>query len=217
VTCLKTSPDKIKDQTYFLSQLSQAQLQKALFPIGKYPKEEVRKLAEKFQLPNARRKDSQGICFLGKIPFDEFIRHHLGVRFGEIREEKTNQPLGQHEGFWYYTIGQRQGIRLSGGPWYVSSKDTEKNIVYITHGDEYQSAAQDTFTVRDLHWMTTAPEKTELQVKVRHGAQIYHTTLTWESDSQVEVKIEGVDQGLAAGQFAVFYDGEYCLGGGVIQ
>jgi tRNA-specific 2-thiouridylase len=216
VTYLKTSPDKVKDQTYFLSQLSQEQLSKALFPIGKYPKEEVRKLAEKFNLPNAKRKDSQGICFLGKIPFDEFIKHHLGVRAGEIREEKTGEVLGEHEGFWYYTIGQRQGIRLSGGPWYVSSKDTEKNIVYITHGDEYQSVARDSFEVKDLHWISgVPPQKTQLQVKVRHGEKKYECLLVKHAQGYT-VTLGEKDQGLAAGQFAVFYDGEYCLGGGVI-
>jgi tRNA-specific 2-thiouridylase len=217
ITYLKMSPDPIKDQTYFLSQLSQEQLSKALFPIGKYPKEEVRKLAEKFNLPNAKRKDSQGICFLGKIPFDEFIKHHLGVRAGEIREEKTGEVLGEHEGFWYYTIGQRQGIRLSGGPWYVSSKDTEKNIVYITHGDEYQSVARDSFRVKDIHWISgVPPQKTQLQVKVRHGEKKYDCLLEKQGDTYT-VTLEETDQGLAAGQFAVFYDSEYCLGGGVIQ
>jgi tRNA-specific 2-thiouridylase len=216
ITYLKTSPDPIKDQTYFLSQLSQEQLQKALFPIGKYPKERVRELAQAFGLPNALRKDSQGICFLGKIPFDEFIKHHLGIKKGEIREENTNKTLGQHEGFWYYTIGQRQGIRLSGGPWYVSSKDTKKNIVYITHGDEYQSVARDSFEIKDLHWISgVPPQKTQLQVKVRHGEKKYDCSL-FKQDNDYMVTLGEKDQGLAAGQFAVFYDGEYCLGGGVI-
>jgi tRNA-5-taurinomethyluridine 2-sulfurtransferase len=215
---LKTSPDRIKDQTYFLSQLSQAQLSKAIFPIGSYPKEEVRVLAEKFNLPNAKRKDSQGICFLGKIPFDEFVKFHLGVKAGKFIEEGTGRVLGEHEGYWYYTIGQRKGIRLNGGPWYVTRKDTENNIVYLAHGDVYTEEATDAFTVTNLNWISGCkPEKKSLQVKVRHGEKLYQAQLNWESDSQVNIKIDSKDQGIAAGQFAVFYDEEYCLGGGVIQ
>jgi tRNA-specific 2-thiouridylase len=218
VTLLKMSPDAIKDQTYFLSQLSQAQIAKAMFPIGSYPKEEVRRLAEKFQLPNAKRKDSQGICFLGKIPFDEFVKFHLGTKPGKFIEEGTGKILGEHEGFWYYTIGQRKGIRLSGGPWYVTGKDVEKNEVYLAHGNVYAEEATDTFMVTQLNWISgTRPEKTNLQVKVRHGEKLYQATLTWESDAQVEVKLASKDQGIAAGQFAVFYDGDICLGGGVIS
>ncbi len=220
VTRLKMSPDPIKDQTYFLSQLSQEQMSRAMFPIGSYPKEEVRKLAEKYQLPNAKRKDSQGICFLGKIPFDEFVKFHLGVRPGDIVEEGTGKILGQHEGFWYYTVGQRKGIRLSGGPWYVTKKNPEINEVFVAHGDDYQEEARDTFVVSHLNWIAGKPEKNHLQVKVRHGEKIYQANITWirqlADDSQVEVKLDSPDQGIASGQFAVFYDDEYCLGGGVI-
>ncbi len=217
LTHLKMSPDPIKDQTYFLSQLTQAQVSKALFPIGSYPKEEVRRLAEKFNLPNAKRKDSQGICFLGKIPFDEFVKFHLGVCLGKFIEEGTGKALGEHEGFWYYTIGQRKGIRLSGGPWYVTGKDTEKNEVFLSHGDVYTSEAIDTFGVTGMNWISgVAPEKTDLLIKVRHGEKLYQATLTWRSNLQVEVKLGSKDQGIAAGQFAVFYDGDICLGGGVI-
>lgn len=227
ITYLKMSPDPIKDQTYFLSQLSQSQVSKAMFPIGSYPKEEVRRLAEKYNLPNAKRKDSQGICFLGKIPFDEFVKFHLGTKPGKFIEEGTGKILGEHEGFWYYTIGQRKGIRLSGGPWYVTGKDVEKNEVYLAHGDVYTEEATDTFTVTQLNWISgVRPEKTNLQVKVRHGEKLYQATLTWipairqlaeAEDSQVEVKLGSKDQGIAAGQFAVFYDGDICLGGGTIS
>jgi tRNA-5-taurinomethyluridine 2-sulfurtransferase len=216
-TYLKMSPDSVKDQTYFLAQLSQEQISKALFPIGKYQKETVRQLAEKFQLPNARRKDSQGICFLGKIPFDEFVKYHLGVQEGDIVEKETGQVLGKHKGYWYYTVGQRKGIRLSGGPWYVIGKDTETNTVFVTHSNVYQSQASATFYVTNLSWVTTEPDKEYLQVKVRHGEKLYQAKVTWRSDLQVgEVVLEEGDQGLAAGQFAVFYDEGYCLGSGVI-
>lgn len=220
VTFLKMSPDPIKDQTYFLSQLSQEQISKAMFPIGKYQKEEVRKLAQAFGLPNALRKDSQGICFLGKIPFDEFVKHHLGTQKGEIIEEGTDKVLGEHEGFWYYTIGQRRGIPLNGGPWFVTRKDAAKNRVFVAHGDVYSENARDEFLVSDINWITEPPAFVQGlwrgKVKVRHGEKAYHAQVTWRSNLQVEVKLDEKDQGIAEGQFAVFYENEYCLGGGAI-
>lgn len=217
VTVLKMSPDLIKDQTYFLSQLTQAQVAKALFPIGGFEKGEVRKLAEKFELPNALRKDSQGICFLGKIPFDKFLEYHLGKRSGKLVEYETKKVLGEHDGFWYFTVGQRRGIKLSGGPWYVVAKNSETNEIFISHGEHHGELAKDTFMVGGLNWISgIAPEKTELRVKVRHGAKLYPATVSFIENNRLQVTLREGDLGLAAGQFAVFYDGEYCLGGGVI-
>lgn len=218
ITFLKMSPDKIKDQTYFLSQLSQKQLSKAIFPIGSFTKEQIRALATEFRLPNAKRKDSQGICFLGKIAFDKFLEHHLGKRSGKFIEYETKKILGEHDGFWYFTVGQRKGIRLSGGPWYVVAKNPDTNEVFISHSDHYDLLARDTFTVSGLNWITgQRPEKTVLSVKVRHGAKMYPATLTFLKNGNVSVLLTEKDPGLADGQFAVFYDGEYCLGGGVIN
>ena len=218
LTYLKRSPDPIKDQTYFLSQLSQSQLSRALFPIGGFEKNEVRKLAEEYELPNAKRKDSQGICFLGKIPFDKFLEFHLGKRPGKLIEYENKKVLGEHDGFWYFTVGQRRGIKLPGGPWYVVKKDGVKNEVYISHGEHHEMLARDTFTVGGLNWISgTPPKKTELQVKVRHGAKIYPATVEYLKKSRVTVTLNEKDKGIAGGQFAVFYDGEYCLGGGVIE
>ncbi len=217
ITYLKISPDPIKDQTYFLSQLSQEQIAKALFPIGKFPKEEVRRLAEHFKLPNAQRKDSQGICFLGKIPFDDFVKHHLGIKEGDIIEDSTGKVLGKHEGFWYYTIGQRKGIKLSGGPWYVSAKDTQKNIIYVARADDYKEKQVHEFTVKNINWITleSSGEK-NLQVKVRHGAKIYQCELVKQGENEYRVYLNEGDQGISAGQFAVFYKDGCCLGGGTI-
>ncbi|MFH1864207.1 MAG: tRNA methyl transferase PRC-barrel domain-containing protein, partial [bacterium] len=111
---LKRAPDPIKDQTYFLSNLKQSQLKKLIFPIGHLAKNEVRKLAQKFDLPNKSRKDSQGICFLGKVKYSEFIKHYLGEKKGDIINFDTKEKMGEHEGFWYYTIGQRKGIGIGG-------------------------------------------------------------------------------------------------------
>ncbi|MFA6109947.1 MAG: tRNA 2-thiouridine(34) synthase MnmA [Candidatus Latescibacterota bacterium] len=221
IAYLKRSPDVLKDQTYFLSQLTQAQVARALFPIGHLQKFEVRALAEKYNLPNAKRKDSQGLCFLGKIRFDEFVKFHLGVRKGDMIDFETKKKMGEHEGFWYYTIGQRKNIKLSGGPWYVIGKDIEKNIVYISNSYRSERTARNTFTVGGLNWAVPAvaltKESGELMVKVRHGEKMYPCDIEWIDEDRIKVTIDGYDTGLASGQFAVFYDGQYCLGGGVIE
>ena len=116
------SPDLIKDQTYFLAYLKPEQLRTGMFPIGHLTKEQVRQLANTYDLPTKARKDSQGICFLGRLKFNDFIRHYLGDKPGQLVEFETGKVLGTHKGFWYHTIGQRQGSGLSGGPWYVAAK-----------------------------------------------------------------------------------------------
>ncbi|MFH1254284.1 MAG: tRNA 2-thiouridine(34) synthase MnmA [bacterium] len=256
---LKKAKDPVKDQTYFLARLSQKQLCRVLFPIGHLLKSEVRVLAEKFDLPTKSRKDSQGICFLGKIKFSDFIKHHLKERQGNLVEFETGIVVGKHEGFWYYTVGQRKGIGLSGGPWFVVKKDTDKNIVYISKNYYSDDKSRDTFTVCDFNWIAQhSPEKRDLEVKLRHGEVLYKATLDLlgpksgffsehgashgdgstssprarllkgarpepvegcEFQSAITtgiVKIEGNDQGIAPGQFAVFYDGDICLGCAVI-
>jgi tRNA (5-methylaminomethyl-2-thiouridylate)-methyltransferase len=222
IASLKRSPDPVKDQTYFLSQLTQAQVARALFPIGGFEKREVRDLAEKFALPNASRPDSQGLCFLGKIRFDKFLEFHLGKKRGDLIDHKTGKKLGEHDGFWYFTIGQRRGIHLSGGPWYVVGKDTERNIVFISNAYRSLETARDTFEVEDVNWISGVSNaecgmrREGLYVKIRHGAKMYGCAVRETENGRLEVKLDEPDTGIAPGQFAVFYDGEYCLGGGVI-
>ncbi len=217
-TFLKMSPDPIKDQTYFLSQLSQAQIARALFPIGDFKKNEVRKLAEQFALPNAKRKDSQGICFLGKIPFDKFLEHHLGKRPGKLIEYETQKVLGEHNGFWYFTVGQRRGIHLSGGPWYVAAKNIKTNEIFISRAGRDEMPARYELGVSGCNWISgTPPEKKALSVKVRHGAKMYPAEIEYLENNRLRVKFQEKDRGIAPGQFAVLYDGEYCLGGGVME
>lgn len=214
---LKKAKDSFKDQTYFLSRLSQAQLCRALFPIGHLLKSEVRELARRFDLPTQSRKDSQGICFLGKIKFSDFIRHHLKDRSGDLVEFETGNVVGKHEGFWYYTVGQRKGIGLSGGPWYVVKKDVAKNIVYISKNYYSEDKHRDTFTVADFNWIGgVRPNKFEFNVKIRHGENLYPCTVEFVANNTGIVKLQGSDQGIAPGQFAVFYDGDVCLGSAVI-
>ncbi|MBM3892898.1 tRNA 2-thiouridine(34) synthase MnmA [Candidatus Dependentiae bacterium] len=218
ITILLKAKDQVKDQTYFLSYLSQAQLNRLMFPIGSYLKSEVRELATKFDIPNKERPDSQGICFLGKIKFSDFVAHHLGKQSGDLIEFETGKKIGTHDGFWFYTIGQRKGIRLGGGPWFVVKKDTTKNIVYISREYHSDDKLRNQFNVESIHWIGgNAPAKKELLVKIRHGEHCYHCTFTSLDNDHAHVILDGQDQGLAPGQFAVFYDGEQCFGCAVIS
>lgn len=215
---LKRSPDPIKDQTYFLCHLTQAQLSRALFPIGHLPKAEVRALAHCYDVPNKDRKDSQGICFLGKLKFNDFIKHYLGEKNGPLLEFETGKKLGEHRGFWYHTIGQRQGSGLAGGPWYVVAKDVENNSVFVSRDYYSPDKMRKTFEIINCNWVSGhKPEKQELQVKIRHGKNMYGCLVNILHDGTGKVTLEQDDQGLAAGQFAVFYDDQFCLGSGVIS
>ena len=215
---LKKAKDSFKDQTYFLAMLSQHQLARALFPIGHLLKSEVRAHAARYQLATAARKDSQGICFLGKISFNDFIKHHVGTQQGDFIEYETSAKLGEHEGFWFYTIGQRKGMRLSGGPWYVVAKDPARNIVFISKHYFSEEKIRNSFHVSHFSWITGKPPISceKLYVKVRHGETLYAATLEFIDDYYGFVTIDQRDQGIAPGQFAVFYQRDECLGGAVI-
>lgn len=214
---LREVPDPIKDQTYFLAHLDQHQLKKLHLPLAGKTKKEVRSLARQFHLPTKDRKDSQGICFLGKIKFADFVRHHLGVRKGKIVEWETGKIWGEHNGYWYFTIGQRKGIGLHGGPWYVVKKDMEENIIYISHQRNLEHQKSNLFQVGELSWIAKKPEKevlSHLEIKVRHGPRKYQGLLEWiEEDQRAQVQlVDDGDPGIAPGQFAVFYKNGYCLG-----
>jgi tRNA-specific 2-thiouridylase len=212
------SPDPVKDQTYFLSHLSQKQLQRVLFPIGHLHKSEVRALANEYNLPNKDRKDSQGICFLGKFKFSDFIKHHLGIQQGLLIESETGNIMGNHDGFWFYTIGQRQGIGLGGGPWYVVEKDSAENRVYISRNYYDNAKQRDTFAVDTINWLSGTPsDEKDLRVKLRHGPQRYTCLITHDVNDKILVRIDAQDQGIAAGQYAVFYEGDVCLGAGKVS
>jgi len=218
-TWLCRVPDQIKDQTYFLAHISQEQASKALFPIGKYKKSEVRELAKKFDLPNKDRKDSQGICFLGKIKYNDFLKQYFGEKVGDFVDVNTNKVVGQHKGHFYHTVGQRKGTGLGQGPWYVVKKGITKNIVYVSnkyHEDLEAQKGRNKFYVSELNWIADRPTSNSLKVKVRHGPQTYNCTLKEVSKEIIEVTLDGQDQGLAPGQFAVFYDDNFCYGCGVI-
>jgi tRNA-5-taurinomethyluridine 2-sulfurtransferase len=211
---LKRSPDPVKDQTYFLAYLTQAQISRAAFPVGEYKKEKIREFAKKFDLPNKERRDSQGICFLGQIKFNDFIKHHLGEKKGDIINIDSGEKIGEHNGYYYFTIGQRSGLGLSGGPWYVVKKDIENNKIYISRENLERKEIHE-FEVGKFNWISGVPEKERLQVKIRHGTKFFNCSLKLINEKGF-VELEGSDKGIAPGQFAVFYDEEVCLGGGVI-
>lgn len=214
------APDAVKDQSYFLAYLSQAQLNKALFPIGHLTKQEVRQRAQRYELPNKERKDSQGICFLGKLKFDQFLQYHLGDKPGQLVEYETGKVWGTHRGFWYYTLGQRQGLGLAGGPWYVVNKDVDNNVVYISRNYYSPDKKRDTLRIGACNWFVGAQhllETAQLSIKLRHGPQKYACVVQKREDDVWNIQLAQDDQGIAPGQFAVLYAEERCLGAGIIQ
>ncbi|MDR2628048.1 MAG: tRNA 2-thiouridine(34) synthase MnmA [Dysgonamonadaceae bacterium] len=221
-TYLSTAADKVKDQTYFLGQIDSLQLSKLIFPIGHLPKSEVRRIAAREGLPSAQRKDSQGICFLGKINYNDFIRRYLGEKPGEIIELETGKIIGQHRGYWFHTIGQRKGIGLSGGPWFVVRKDSRQNILYVSNGYDPETQYGTTVNLQDFRFITENPwgnftGKQPITFKIRHTPEF--TTGTLQRIGEIyRIASDEKIQGIAAGQFGVVYDRQQrlCLGSGVI-
>jgi len=208
--------DPVKDQTYFLSQMDQEQIARSLFPIGGMTKADVRAEARRLDLPNSDRPDSQGICFLGRVPYDAFVEHHLGENPGIIRDLSTGIELGRHRGFWYHTIGQRRGLGLSGGPWYVVGKDRENNELLVVHAAALEAHHLDRFRIPTPHWIASPPETDRLTLRIRHGEQLVGCLLVPDDDGGLVVMMDEAEPGIAPGQYAVLYDGDECLGGGAI-
>ncbi|HPA80294.1 MAG TPA: tRNA 2-thiouridine(34) synthase MnmA, partial [Thermoanaerobaculales bacterium] len=208
--------DPVKDQSYFLCQLSQRQLARCVFPIGGMTKAEVRAAARRAGLANQDRPDSQGICFLGRVPYDDFVEFSLGTREGDILEHGTGRVLGRHRGYWFHTIGQRRGLGLAGGPWYVVAKDPERNLVTVVHAGRLAEHRRTRFRIAAPVWIAAPPARTRLEVRIRHGERLLPCTAEVAADGSVEVTLDDGDAGIAAGQFAALYDGEECLGGGPV-
>lgn len=222
---LATAADPVKDQTDFLAQISYEQLSHLLFPLGDLPKSEVRKIAESVGLPNAGRKDSQGICFLGKINYNDFIERHLGTKTGPIIELETGKKLGEHRGYWFHTIGQRKGLGLGGGPWYVVRKNVKDNVLYVSKGYDTKAQYGREIPVEEMHWITEDPfvghqiERLEISFKTRHTPEFTSGTLEARQEGGFMVRSEKDIQGIAPGQFVIIYspDRELCLGSGMIS
>lgn len=219
-TYLATAIDPVKDQTDFLAQINHLQVSKLLFPLGRLMKNEVRDIALKAGLPSAKRQDSQGICFLGKVNYNDFIRRYLGEKEGPIVEFETGKVLGTHKGYWFHTVGQRKGLGLSGGPWYVIRKDIEANIVWASRGYDVAAAYGDEFYMKDFHFITEDAwhgKPTEITFKIRHTPEFTRGTIEKTPEGYCVKSSESL-QGIAPGQFGVIYDKDQriCIGSGEI-
>ena len=222
MTWLSTAKDRLKDQTDFLAQLTYPQISKLLFPIGRLMKSEVRRIAAVQNLPSANRKDSQGICFLGKINYNDFIERYLGRLEGPIIELETGKTLGKHNGYWFHTIGQRKGLGLSGGPWFVIQKDVKTNTVFVSNGYDPETQYGKTIRMKGFHFITQDvwgdfDDVKEVTFKIRHTPEFTHGYLRRSGGLYILSSDEKI-QGIASGQFAVIYDTErhLCYGSGVI-
>ena len=212
---LCTAPDPVKDQTDFLAQIEQWQLEKAIFPIGHYMKDEVRRIAEREHLVSAHRRDSQGICFLGKIDYNDYLRRYLGEQKGDVVELETGRRIGTHQGHWFHTIGQRKGLGLGGGPWFVVKKDIGQNILYVSHGYDPQTAYSQHFLIRAFHSLNGVMPPTQVTIKIRHTPEWHAATLEPAEEPGAYVVHSSVPlHGVAPGQFCVVYDDRHhrCYG-----
>jgi len=219
---LGTARDHVKDQTYFLGRITGMQMQKIMFPLEGMLKQQVREMAHKMKLPSAARRDSQGICFLGKINYNDFIRRYVGEKEGKIVELETGKILGKHKGYWFHTIGQRKGLGLGLGPWFVVKKDAEENIIYVSNGYDPQAQYSNTFLLEDFRFITENPfdnlqNGAEITFKIRHTPEFTRGIMK-SKGRRMSLKSEKPIAGIAAGQFGVVYDEEkkICLGSGVI-
>lgn len=221
---LATAVDPVKDQTDFLAQISYDQLKHLIFPLGDIPKSRVREIALETKMPNALRKDSQGICFLGKIDYNEFIRRQLGEKPGPIIELETGKKLGTHRGYWFHTIGQRKGLGLSGGPWYVVKKNIHDNALYVSQGYGNIKQYGNKIRLAEMHFITENPwvgeesSPHEITFKNRHMPQFVPATVRRLDDGDYLLESSEPIQGIAPGQFGVLYDKDanLCYGSGVI-
>ncbi|MEI8273254.1 MAG: tRNA 2-thiouridine(34) synthase MnmA [Paludibacter sp.] len=219
---LGTANDPVKDQTDFLAQINYLQVSKLMFPIGHLMKSEVRTIAHSANLPSAKRQDSQGICFLGKVNYNDFIRRYLGEKEGPIVELETGKILGKHKGYWFHTVGQRKGLGLSGGPWYVIKKDVPANIIYASKGFGVDTQYGNEFTMRDFHFITeniwqNSQTEIDIRFKIRHTPEFSKGKIIKTPEGYHLISTQKL-QGIAAGQFGVIYDAnsKICIGSGEI-
>lgn len=214
---LLTAQNKEKDQSYFLYRVTEDALRKSLMPIGDFAtKDEVRELARKFDLPTAGKKDSQGICFVGKVGIKEFLQQYVTTEPGSIIDQ-ARRTIGEHDGAIFYTIGQRHGLNVGGGlPYYVVGKDMDKNEVYVTSDIDDGRLWRRSLSLTDLHWINgPADFGKQYHVRTRYRAALVPCTLT-RTDNGVEIVLEEEVRAITPGQSAVLYDGDLVLGGGIV-
>ncbi len=221
--------DPSKDQSYFLHRLNQAQLAKTLFPVGELHKTEVRRIASEIGLPNAKKKDSTGICFIGERPFREFLNRYIANQPGPILDERGRQ-LATHVGLSFYTLGQRQGLGIGGvkekgaqrgggehTPWFVARKDMAKNTLTVVQGHDHPWLLSPALSANDLSWCApAAPAAGRYAAKTRYRQADAPCALSFDAQGQLQLHFDDPHWAVTPGQSAVVYDGEVCLGGGVI-
>jgi tRNA-specific 2-thiouridylase len=221
--------DAAKDQSYFLYRLNQAQLSNTLFPVGELLKTEVRRLALEIGLPNARKKDSTGICFIGERPFRDFLNRYIAKEPGSIKDDK-GRIIGQHVGLSFYTLGQRQGLGIGGlkakgaqrgggehAPWFVARKDMEHNTLWVVQGHEHPWLQSCVLTAQDASWVAgTMPATGQFAAKTRYRQSDAPCTLEMAANDAFRLTFAHAQWAVTPGQSAVLYDAEVCLGGGVI-
>jgi tRNA-uridine 2-sulfurtransferase len=228
--------DSSKDQSYFLHRLNQAQLSATLFPVGELPKTEVRRLAEAAGLPNAKKKDSTGICFIGERPFRDFLNRYISREPGPIKDS-TGRQVGEHVGLSFYTLGQRQGLGIGGlksrgaqkgggehAPWFVARKDLPSNTLWVVQGHGHPWLLSQSLAASDLSWISgPAPLAGKMSAKTRYRQTDAACTLEplfsalGAQPTSLKLQFSEAQWAVTPGQSAVLYDGEVCLGGGVID
>ena len=220
--------DATKDQSYFLHRLNQAQLSKTLFPLGEIAKTEVRVLAQKLALPNAQKKDSTGICFIGERPFRDFLKRYLSYQPGPIKTD-DGKTVGQHVGLSFYTLGQRKGIGIGGlkahrnadgtsAPWFVARKDIDNNTLHIVQGHAHPWLLSSSLAAAQASWVAgTAPVARMMCAKTRYRQADVGCALVPTGDERFELRFTDPQWAVTPGQSAVLYDGDVCLGGGIID
>jgi len=221
--------DPLKDQSYFLHRLTQAQLAKTLFPVGELPKTEVRRIATEIGLPNAAKRDSTGICFIGERPFREFLNRYLANTPGPIQDDR-GRTIGEHVGLSFYTLGQRKGIGIGGlkergaprgagahAPWFVARKDMARNTLYVVQGHDHPWLLSHRLNADDTSWVAGhAPLRGDFAAKSRYRQQDAACAFADEGQHRFGLRFEHAQWAVTPGQSAVLYDAEVCLGGGVI-
>ena len=220
--------DHTKDQSYFLHRLNQAQLSKTLFPLGEIPKTEVRRIAEQIGLPNAKKKDSTGICFIGERPFREFLNRYLSYKPGPMKTP-DGKTVGEHVGLSFYTLGQRKGIGLGGmksyqnadgnsDAWYVAKKDVENNTLYVVQGHAHPWLLSSALSAGQASWIAgEPPARRDLSAKTRYRQADVPCTLAADGLDRFSLGFPAAQWAVTPGQSAVLYDGDVCLGGGIID
>lgn len=218
--------DTNKDQTYFLYQLTSEQLKKSLFPLSDLTKPEIRELAKDFNLPVAEKKDSQGICFVGKVDVNLFLKEELPIQIGDFVDIDSNKIIGKHEGHWFYTIGQRKGLKIGGSslPYYVSDKDSSKNIVYIAKGKDNPHLLKKDIEIENFHFINYNDELINQKLftaTVRYRTKDTPVNIDFTKSSANEyfakLKFDAEIWAPAIGQSVVVFNGNECIGGGILS